>query len=206
MAKGEGARGRSLSTGEGIWEETGVELATSCMKLCWELPPRGVFRRREWGVISHVITFLDDMAMHVPCLDAWDQFVWLPSMAMPRTATEVEQYGYCHGHTIDLSPVMPATQFRVTDEEGTYLCVVWALVYEGGVLVYNTARDEVEWVPAHSIANDLSWVEERSAVALANFVPCVHQEAAHIAELMACCLVSWPNDSSSEKDEQEEDE
>ena len=59
-----------------FWEETGVELTTSCMKLCWELPPRGVFRRRERDVISHAITFLDDMVVHVPSLDAWDQFVW----------------------------------------------------------------------------------------------------------------------------------
>ena len=58
-----------------FWEETGTEPTASCTKLCWELPPRGVFRRRERGAISHAITFLDDLAMHVPILDAWDQFV-----------------------------------------------------------------------------------------------------------------------------------
>ena len=52
-----------------FWEETGIKLATSCTKVCWELPPRGVFRR-ERGMISHVITFLDDMAVRVPTLDA----------------------------------------------------------------------------------------------------------------------------------------
>ena len=66
-----------------FWEETGIELAASCTKLCWELPLRGVFRRRERGAISHVITFLDDVAMHVPSLDAWDQFVWPLGVAMP---------------------------------------------------------------------------------------------------------------------------
>ena len=101
-----------------FWDETGVELATSsCMKLCWELPPRGVFRRRERGAISHAIIFLDDMAMRTPSLDAWDQFVWLLGAAMPWATTEVEQYGYRRGHPIDLGPVMPATQLRVTDEE-----------------------------------------------------------------------------------------
>ena len=121
-------------------------------------------------MISHVITFLDDMAMRVPTLDALDQFVWLQSAAMPWATMEVEQYGYHHGHAIDLSLVMSAMQFRVTDEEGTYLCVAWALVFEGSVLAYNPARDEVEWVPAHGITKDLSWAEERSAVALANYV------------------------------------
>ena len=116
-------------------------------------------------------------------------------------ATEVEQYGYRHGHAVDLGPVMPATQFRVTDEEGTYLCVAQALVFEGSVLAYNPARDEAEWVPAHSITNDLSWAEERSAVAWANYMPRIPQEVARIAGLGAHHLMSWPDDSSLEEEE-----
>ena len=134
-----------------FWEEAGVELATSCTKLCWKLPPRGVFRRRERGMVSHAITFMDDVAVRIPSLDAWDQFVWPLGTAMLWAAMEVEQYGYCCGHTVDLGPVMPVTQFRVTDEEGTYLCVAWALVFEGSILAYNPARDEAEWVPTCGI-------------------------------------------------------
>ena len=66
--------------------------------------------------------------------------------------------------------------------------------------MYNPTRDKAEWVPACGIANDLSWVEERSAVALANFMPFVPQEAAHIARLGAHCLMSWPDNSSSEEE------
>ena len=139
--------------------------------------------------------------MHVPSLDAWDQFVWLPGAAMPWAITEVEQYSYRCGHAVDLGPIMLVTQFRVTDEEGTYLCVAWALVFEGSVLVYNSTRDEVEWVPAHIIANDLSWVEQRSAVALVNFVPRIPQEVARIARLRAHHLVSWPDDFSLEEED-----
>ena len=128
-------------------------------------------------MISHAITFLDDVTMRVPTLDAWDQFVWPPDVAMPQAAMEVEQYGYHCGHAIDLGPVMLATQFRVTDEVGMYLCAVWALVFEGSVLAYYPTRDEAEWVPTCSVTNDLSWVE-KSAMALANFVPCISQEAA----------------------------
>ena len=112
-----------------FWEETGVELAASCTRLCWELLPRGVFRRRERGTILHVITFLDNMAVRVPMLDAWDQFVWPPSVAMPRAATEVEQYGYCHGNAVDLGAVMPVMEFRVTNKEGAYLCVTRGLIF-----------------------------------------------------------------------------
>ena len=193
-----------------FWEETGIELTESCTKLCWELPPRGVFRRTERGTVSHVITFVDDVAVRVPSLDAWDQFVWLPGAAMPRATTEVEQYGYRCSQPIDLSPVIPATQFRVTDEVGTYLCAARALVFEGSVLVYNPTRDKVEWIPACSVTNNLSWMEEKSAVTLANYVPCVSQEVARIAGLGTCHLVSWPDSSSSleeeEEDEQEEEE
>ena len=69
----------------------------------------------------------------------------------------------------------------------------------------------MEWVPAHGIMNDLSWVEEKSAVALANYVPHISQEAAHIAGLGTRHLMSGPNDSSSEEEddgqaEKEEDE
>ena len=128
---------------------------------------------------------------------------------MPRAATEMEQYGYCHVNTMDLGTVMPAMEFRVTDEEGSYLCVVWGLIFEGSILAYNAARDEVEWVPAHGVANDLSWVEERMAVVLANFVPCVPQWADRVAELGARHLLGWADDSPLEEDDeqtQEEDE
>ena len=200
------ARGNVLEVGvsplvRAFWEETGVELTASCTKLCWELPPRGVFRRREKGTISHAIFFVDDVAVHAPSLDTW-------GAAMPQATTEVEQYGYSCGQAVDLGPVMLAIQFRVTDKAETYLCAAWALIFEGSILAYNPIRDEAEWVPAHGIANNLSWAEENSAVGLANFVPCVPQEVAHIARLRACCFISWPDDSSLEKEEdgQEEEE
>ena len=142
-----------------FWEETSIELTASCTRLCWELPPRAMFRRRERGAISHAITFLDNLDVRVPTLDAWDQFVWPLSAAMPQAATEVEQYGYCCGNAVDLGAVVPAMEFRVTDEEGAYFCVVQSLIFEGSVLAYNAARDEVKWVPTHRVTNDLSWAE-----------------------------------------------
>ena len=192
-----------------FWEETGVEPAASCTRLCWELQLRAVFRRRERGAVSHMITFLDDLAVCTPTLDTWEQFIWLPSAAIPWTAMQVEQYGYCHGNAIDLSTVMPVTEFRVTDEEGTYLCVAHSLVFKGSVLAYNPTRDEVEWVPTHGVANNLSWVEERMAVALVNFVPHAPKEADRIAELGTHHLLAWTDESSLEDEHegmQEEDD
>ena len=81
-----------------------------------------------------------------------------------------------------------------------------ALIFEGSILAYNPTRDEVEWVPAHGLTNDLSWAEERSAVALADYVPHFPQEADRIAELRACHLMGWPNDSSEEEEDDEQTE
>ena len=103
---------------------------------------------------------------------------------------------------------MPAMEFRVTDEEGAYLCMVQALIFEGSILAYNPTRDEGEWVPTRGVANDLSWVEERTAVTLANFVPHAPQEMDHIMELETNHLLGWTDDSSSEEEDkqtQEED-
>ena len=168
-----------------FWEETGIELAVACIKLCWELPPRSIFRSRERGPVAYAITFVDELAMQVPSLDAWNKFAWPLAAAMPQAPTEVEQYSYLCSQAIDLGPIMPVTQFRVTDEAGTYLCAVWALVFEGSVLAYNPARDEAEWVPMHGLANKHTWAEEKSAVVLVNYVPCVSQEAACIVSLGA---------------------
>ena len=149
-----------------------------------------------------MITFLDDMVVHTPMLDAWDQFVWPPIAAIPWSTTQAEQYGYRHGNAIDLGTVMPVTEFRVTNEEGSYLCAACSLVFKGSVLAYDSARDKVEWVPACRIANDLSWVKERMAVALMNFVPRASQEADRIAELGTRRL-AWTDDSSSEEEGEE---
>ena len=56
----------------------------------------------------------------------------------------------------------------------------------------------------HSLANDLSWAEERSAVALANYVPCVPVKVAQITRLGAGRIVSCPSNDSSTSAEEEE--
>ena len=148
-----------------FWQETNVDLTVASIKLCWEPTPRALYHKRENGPAAHVITFLDELAVWVPSLDAWDQLVWLPATAIPWTLTEAELYGYCRGQAVNLSPVMLAAQFWVTDKGGTYLCVARALVFEGSVLAYNPAKNEAEWVPVHGLTNDLTLAKERSAIA-----------------------------------------
>ena len=148
------------------------------VKLCWEPAPKALYHQRDNSPTAHVICYLDELAVHIPTLEAWDQMVWPTMVAIPCRLTEAELYGYCQGQAVDLGPVMPAAQFRVTEEGGTYLCTVRALVFEGSILVYNPELNEAEWVPVHGLANDLSWAKERSAVALANYVPHASAEVA----------------------------
>ena len=63
----------------------------------------------------------------------------------------------------------------------------------------------MEWVPAHGVANNLGWVEERSVVVLVNFVPRIPQEADRITELRAC-LGSDDSSLEEEDDEQMQEE
>ena len=149
-------------------------------------PPRGIFQKREKGSVAYVITFINELAIWVPSLDAWDQFIWPQAAAMPQALTEAKPYGYCCVQAIDLGPVMPVAQLRVMDEVETFLYAAQALVFEGSILAYNPTRDEAEWVPTHGLTNDLTWAEERSTMALANYMPHVSQEVVQIARLGAC--------------------
>ena len=169
-----------------FWQETGTDLTVASLKLCWEPPLRAIYCQRENSPTAHVITFLDELAVWVPSLDASDQLVWPPAASVLCALTEAELYGYCCSQVVDLGPMMPAAQFWVMDERRAYLCIVRALVFEGSVLAYNPAMNEAEWVPVRGLTNDLIWAEERSAVVLANYVPCILMEVAQITRLGAC--------------------
>ena len=111
--------------------------------------------------------------------------VWPTTVAILHALAEAKSYGYCQGQVVDLSPRMLVAQFWVMEEGETYLCTMKAMVLEGSILTYNPTLNEAEWVPMHGLANDLSWAEERSAMALATYVPRASVEVAQIARLGA---------------------
>ena len=181
-----------------FWHETDVDLMMASVKLCWEPTPRALYHQRDNIPTAHVISYLNELAVHVPSLKAWDQMVWPTMVVIPCGLTNAESYGYCQGQAVDLGPVMPVMQFWVIEEGGTYLCTVRALVFKGSIFMYNPTLNEAEWVPACGLANDLPWAEERSAMALANYVLCASAEAARIARLRAGRVLScFSNDSST---------
>ena len=79
-------------------------------------------------------------------------------------------------------------------------------MFEGSILAYNPALNEAEWIPVRGLANDLSWGEERSMVALANYILHVQKERKRIARLGVSRVVSSPdNDTSTTSMEKEEE-
>ena len=162
-----------------FWHETDVDLMMANIKHCWQPALRTLHHQRENGPTTHLISYLDELAIHMPTLEAWDQIVWPTTAVIPHVSTRAESYGYCQGQAVDLGPVMPAVQFCVTEERGNYLCTMRTLVFEGSILAYDPALNEANWVPA------CTWAEERSAMALANYVLHVSVEAAQITRLGA---------------------
>ena len=180
-----------------FWHGTEVDLTMVSVKHCWQPTPRTLHHQRDNGPPTHIISYLDELAVCLPTSEAWDKMVWLTMAATPWVPTKAESYGYCWGQAVDLSPMMPAAQFWITNKRGTYLCTTRALVFKGSILAYNPPLNEAEWIPAWGLVNDLSWGEERSVVALANYVQHALKEGKRIARLRVSRVVSCPGDNSS---------
>ena len=70
----------------------------------------------------------------------------------------------------------------------------------------NEGLNEAEWIPARGLANDLFWGEERSVVALANYILHMQKEGKRIARLRVSRMVSSPGDDTSTTSMEEEEE
>ena len=99
-----------------FWHETDVDVMMASIKHCW-WPTHGTLHHQRDNVpTAHIISYLNELAVCLPTSEAWDELVWLTTVAIPRVPTEAESYGYCWGQVVDLGPVMLAVQFHVTNE------------------------------------------------------------------------------------------
>ena len=73
-------------------EETSTDLTMAYIKLSWEPAPRAIYHKWENFPTCHMITFLDELVVWVSTLDAWDQLVWPPTVAILGALTEAELY------------------------------------------------------------------------------------------------------------------
>ena len=58
-----------------FWHKTDVDLTMVSVKLCWKPAPRALYHQRDNSPTTHIITYLNKLAVHVPTLEAWDQMV-----------------------------------------------------------------------------------------------------------------------------------
>ena len=66
--------------------------------------------------------------------------------------------------------MLPSMRFCVSQPNGDFVCMARGLLFEGNVLAYDPASNEVEWVPMQGSAEDLSQAEEASTRELSNMV------------------------------------
>ena len=78
-----------------FWCETNVDLMMASVKLCWEPTPRALYHQRDNGSTAHVISYLNELAVCIPTLEAWNQMVWPTMAAILHALTEAVSYGYC---------------------------------------------------------------------------------------------------------------
>ena len=58
------------------WCKTDVDLMMVSVKCCWKPTPRTLHHQRENGPTTHVISYLNELAVHLPTRKAWDKMVW----------------------------------------------------------------------------------------------------------------------------------
>ena len=107
---------KALPLVRAFWHKTDVDLTVVSITHCWWPIPGTLHHQIDNGPTAHVISYLDELAVCLPTSEPWDKLVWPTMAAIPRVPTKAESYGYCRGQAVDLGPVMPAAQFRVTNE------------------------------------------------------------------------------------------
>ena len=65
-----------------FWHETDIDLMMAIIKRCWEPTPRTLHHQRDNGPTTHVISYLDKLAVCIPISEAWDEMVWPTTAAI----------------------------------------------------------------------------------------------------------------------------
>ena len=80
------------------------------IKYCWGPTPRTLCHQRDSSPTAHVISYLDDLAVHHPTSEAWDKLVWLPMAVTLQVPTEAKSYNYCQDQAVDLDSIILGNQ------------------------------------------------------------------------------------------------
>ena len=120
---------------------------TSWGWLCWSEPPKTIPLQRGKGAFTHVISYLENLAQHLPTRKVWDELVCLPPSAVPCTPYQSRHLSYIQGQVMELGPALPSTQFYISQPGRQFVCAAWGLLFEGSMLAYDPVSNEAEWIP-----------------------------------------------------------
>ena len=78
---------------------------------------------------------------------AWDELVWPLPSSSPPTPKWNEPHGFTQGQTVELGPMIPPMQFRVSSPMGEFICFARGLIFDGAVLTYDPVSNGAKWIP-----------------------------------------------------------
>ena len=124
--------------------------------------------QKQDGPFADVITYLDDLAQHVPTWKAWDELVFPAPLTEPSAAHKSNHFSYILGCTVDLGGALHPLRFCMTEPSGKFVGVACGLLFEGNVLAYDPTSNGMKWIPVWRSVNDLSPIADSSAWELSN--------------------------------------
>ena len=82
--------------------ETDIDLMMASIKHCWEPSSRTLHHQQDNSPTTHIISYLNELAVCLPTNEAWDELVQPSTAVIPQVPTEAKSYRYCQGQAVDL--------------------------------------------------------------------------------------------------------
>ena len=151
-------------------EETSVQLVEVDIVDCWDASTGDILRQSDTGCFTDMISYLDELATHLPTRHTWDALVFPMPMVGEDPGCQSLQLDYVPIQPVKLGEILPPLQFHIKTESEELICKVQGLLLEEMILAYDLVNDEPDWVPIKGCMGDLSWVEIASAKELSGLV------------------------------------
>ena len=123
-------------------EVTNAEEMEADVMCCLSEPLKTILLQRNEGAFAHDVSYLNNLAQHLPTRKAWDELVCPPPPAVPLTLCWSRHLGYIQGPVMEFGPALPSTQFRVSQPGRQFICVARGLLFEGSMLAYDPLSNE----------------------------------------------------------------
>ena len=119
---GEGFAPKVSPLVEAFISETGAWDVKGCPVDCWSEPLGNVPHQRDEEACMDIISYLDELAMCRPSRKSWNELVWPPVSSVPSMPRQAEHLSYIQGQVLELGQTMPPSWFRMSDQNGGFIC------------------------------------------------------------------------------------